>query len=183
MIIEHVTRDRHHRDLQHPLRYADLEALLPRQEAPDRVYLAAHFTGAPLDDVPEHRQSRRPGRTRADLPGSAAYHQVMRLHHHPEAARVVDPAGRPWAGDASPRVVFADVHPLDRKVAEWFPGLRAAVGEVLGPRVRALFAAGPASRWLLHVALLPESTELEIGTTRWTALLRHDEDIERIALP
>ena len=183
MIVENVTRDRHHKDLHHPLRYADLESLLEDPGAKSRLHLSVHFTGAVLESVPEHRQSKRPGRQKAGLPHQAAYFQILQLHHHPEPARVVEPAGRPWADEEQPRVVFAQIHPLDRKVTEWFPAIRSAIVEAIAERVTAAMAQGPSVRWMIHVALLPESAEFEIGTTTWTALLRNDEVIVRQPLP
>ena len=183
MIDENVTRDRHHKDLHHPLRYADLESLLEDPGAKSRLHLSVHFTGAVLESVPEHRQSKRAGRQKAGLPHQAAYFQILQLHHHPEPARVVEPAGRPWADEEQPRVVFAQIHPLDRKVTEWFPAIRSAIVEAIAERVTAAMAQGPSVRWMIHVALLPESAEFEIGTTTWTALLRNDEVIVRQPLP
>ncbi len=182
MIIEHVTRDRHPKDLHHPVRYADLEGLFVDPGGKERLYLSLHFGGAVLESVPEHRQSKRPGRQKAGLPGSAAYVQLLRVHHHPDPTRVKPPADTPWAEDDKPRVMFADVLPLERKLTEWFPSLRAQLCDVLAPRLGHLQALGPNARWLVHVALLPESAELEVGTTTWTELLRNEEAIERLPL-
>lgn len=183
MIVENVTRDRHHKDLHHPLRYADLEGLLEDPGAKARLHLSVHFTGSVLESVPEHRQSKRAGRQKAGLPHQAAYFQVLQLHHHPDAARVVEAAGRPWADEQQPRVVFAQIHPLERKVTEWFPALRGAMVDAIRDRVASEMAQGPSVRWMIHVALLPESAEFEIGTTTWSELLRNDEIIVRQPLP
>lgn len=182
MIVEHVSRDRHSKDLHHVLRYGDLEALLPDPGGKERVFLAAHFQGAVADAVPDHRQSRRSGRQRAGLPGSASYYQLCRLHYHPDAARVSPIEGTPWAEENQPTVVFTDVMPIARKVSEWFPTLKAGMTEVLAAEIRQLTAGGFGDRWLLHVALLPESGELEIGRTTWSDLLRNDEKVWRVAL-
>ncbi|MEY3013926.1 MAG: hypothetical protein RIT45_2661 [Pseudomonadota bacterium] len=182
MIVEHVRRDRHPKDIHHVLRYGDLEGLLPLQDDKQWIYLSAHFGGAVTDSVPDHRQSRRSGRQRAGLPGTATYFQLCRLHFHPDASRVVDAAGTPWETAQQPTVVFADVMPVAHKVSEWFPTLKAGICEVLGGEIRQLVANGYSDRWLLHVALLPESAELEIGRTTWSDLLRNDEKVWRVAL-
>jgi hypothetical protein len=182
MIVEHVQRDRATRDLHHVLRYGDLQGLLPDPGGRDRLYLAVHFRGAVGVDVPEHRQSRRSGRQRADAPAGATYFRICDVHFHPECERVREAEGTPWAEEPGARVVFADVHPIERKVSAWFPGLRAGVAAALGAEIDRRCAAGWDARWLLHVALLPESSELELGRTTWTALLRQPEDVWRVPL-
>lgn len=183
MIVEHVIRERHNKDLHHVLRYGDLEGIMPDRGGRDRVYLSAQFKGAVADGVPLHRQSKRPGRRKAGLPDNATYFQLCRLHHHPSAERVIDPEGTPWQSDTAPSVVFAELLPISRKVSEWFPLLRQGVVDALGAEITALANDGYGARWQIHVALLPESAELEIGVTTWTDLLQNDEKIWRIPLP
>jgi hypothetical protein len=183
MIVEHISRDRHPKDLHQVLRYGDLEGIMPAGGGRERVYLSAHFLGEVADGVPAHRQSIRPGRRKAGLPDKATYFQLCRLHHHTDASRVVPPEGKPWQADAAPAVVFAEVQPIARKVSVWFPMLRQAIVDVLAAEVAGLVGDGYGSRWQIHVALLPESAELEIGVTTWTDLLRNDEKIRRVALP
>ncbi len=182
MIVQHVSRDRHPRDLHHVLRYGDLEAAIPH-EGKNKVFLSMHFTGTVASDPPEHRQSKRTGRKRAGLLEGAEYVQLVRVHYHPRAERVTEVEGKPWADVDDPVVIFGEVFPITRKVSEWFPRLRASLAELLTTRIATLTAQGlPGDRWLLHVGFLPESGSLEVGVTTWSDLRKNDEKIERVAI-
>ncbi|MCO4762920.1 MAG: hypothetical protein KC502_15500 [Myxococcales bacterium] len=180
MIVQHVSREKHPRDLHHVVRYGDLEAVVPVGER-QKVYLSVQFTGSVVADPPEHRQSQRAGRKKAGDSAGEEYVQLGTVQFHPRAERVIDPEGCPWADDEAPTVVFAELHPIPRKVSEWFPQLRSAVADVLKSRVGTLTRKGlPSARWLLHVGFLPESGSLEVGITTWTDLRKNDEQLERL---
>lgn len=178
MIVQHVSREKHPRNLHHVVRYGDLEAAVPVGER-QSVYLSVQFIGSVVSGPPEHRQSQRSGRTKAGVRG-VEYVQLAKVSFHPRAERVIDPDGCPWSDEEDPVVVFAEVYPIERKVSEWFPKLRAAVAEVLMARVGELARGGlPTDRWLLHVGFLPESGSLEVGITTWTDLRKNSERVDQ----
>ena len=182
MIISHVTRDRCTKDLHHVLRYGDIESTLP-DTGRDKVYLHVRFGADVHSEQPEHRRSKRSGRTRAGGAAGVEYLQLATLHYHPKAERVVDAAGTPWEGVSSPVVVHGEVFPIPRKVSEWFPQLRGAVAELLTTNVAQLARDKVGGdRWLIHVGFLPESGSLEVGLTRWTDLRKNPERVERIVI-
>jgi len=182
MIVQHVSREKHPRELHHVVRYGDLEAAVPAAER-QTVYLSVHFTGSVVSSPPSHRQSQRAGRTKAGSKASVEYVQLASVTYHPRAERVVQADRMPWADDAEPVVVFAELHPITRKVGEWFPKLRTSVAEVLASRIGELTRGGlPTGRWLLHIGFLPESGSLEVGITTWTDLRKNPEQVEQFAV-
>jgi len=177
MILQHVTRERLPRGLHHPLKYADLEAPLQGKGAP-RLYLSARFGGDVLREPPEHRT----GGPAATAVGRE-YLQLARIHYHPQAHRVLDGDDLPWGDQDDPLVVFADVFPVEREVSQWLPALRRFTAQTAAAHVGKLAGNGlPGDRWLVHLALLPETSELEVGTVTWTDLRRNDERIERVPI-
>ncbi len=179
MIVQHVSREKHPRELHHVVRFGDLEAAVPTAER-QTVFLSVQFTGSVVSGPPEHRLSQRSGRTKAGSNDGVDYVQLALVSFHPRAERVVEPDGRPWDGVVEPVVVFAEIYPIERKVSEWFPKLRAAVGEVLVARIGELARGGlPGERWLLHIGFLPESGSLEVGVTTWTDLRKNDELVDQ----
>lgn len=182
MIVQHVSREKHPRNLHHVVRYGDLESAVPAGER-QKVFLSVQFTGAVVPEPPAHRQSQRSGRKKAGVATSAEYVQLARVTFHPIAARVVEPEGKPWAEVDEPTVVFAEVYPIERSVSEWFPKLRASVAETLTTRIGELTRGGlPTGRWLLHIGFLPESGSIEVGTTTWTDLRKNDERIDQFPI-
>ena len=183
MVTPHITKNPVPKNLHHLLRFADLEhaAVSSGNEA---LFLSVSFSSTPSTDVPGRRKSIRKGRRKTGQPGPGwEYHEMLEIHHHPDAARVMAPAGTPWAGLERPSVLFANVLPLPRTVTRRFPRLRRCVADLLEARIAELHGAtGPQRRWLLHVGLLPESAVLEIGVTTWTALRRNPEKIERVEI-
>ena len=176
MIVQHVTRERLGRGLHHPLKYADIEACVDAAGA-SRIFLSVRFVGQPSSGQPDHR----------DRPVGAEgreYRELVRLHYHPEAHRVPVEGEAPWADVDNPVVLFADVWPVERELTQWLPRLRSYLAKLVAANVNALTPDGlPTSRWLLHCALLPETSEVEVGTTTWTELRRNDEAITISAVP
>ena len=176
MIIGHVHKERLSKQLYHPLKYADLEACVDTPTLP-QAYLAVRFSGTPSDHVPTHRTQ-----TGGGAPREA--HQLAMLHHHPSPERVSFPGDVPWADKTAPKVIFADVWPVDRALTKRTPQLRNWLAQTMADQVRKLNGQHLFEhRWLLHIALLSETMELEIGTTTWTDLRRNRETIARISLP
>ena len=174
MIVRHVTRDKHGKDLHHVLKYADLESCA---RAPGVRKSFLHLT-YPAEPSTRRPTWRRKGRGKED------WFELLTLHYHPEASRVMADEGTPWAGVESPVVLHGQVPPVPRDISAWLPQLRSFVAKVVADRVVALAPDGlPTGRWILHVALLPESSTLEVGMQTWTDLRRNDEQIERIPVP
>ncbi len=174
MIVGHVIRERHAKDLHHVLKYADLEACA---QAPDvrKSFLYLNYPAEPITTRPKWR---RKGRASED------WYELLTLHYHPEAGRVLADDGTPWAGVDEPVVVFSQVPPVPRDISAWLPKLRSFVAGVVAEKVEALAPRGlPTGRWIVHVALLPESSTLEVGVQTWTDLRHNDEIVERIPVP
>lgn len=174
MIVHHVTRDKHGKDLHHVLKYADLEGCA---WAPDvrKSYFHIDFLADPVVEQPDWRRGPPP---RAD------WYELLNLHFHPQPERVMPATDMPWADVTDPVVLFGRVPTVPREISTWLPQLRTFIAQVVADRVRILAPKGlPTGRWTLHVALLPESSTLEIGLQTWTDLRRNDETIERISVP
>ena len=174
MIVRHVNRDKHGKDLHHVLKYADIEGCA---EAPGvrKSFLHLDFPADPVVTPPEWRRS---------APVRADWYELLYLHFHPEPGRVLGAGGTPWEEVAEPVVLFGRVPPVSREISAWLPQLRAFVTGEVAARVKKLAPNGlPTGRWTLHVALLPESSTLEIGIQKWTDLRRNKETIERVAVP
>ena len=162
--------------LHHPLKYADIEACLPGAGS-RRVYLSVQFRGQPSSDLPEHRD-------RHHGPDSREYRQLARVHYHPEPSRVPTEDTPPWSNDDDPTVVFVEVWPVQRDLTQWLPNLRAFLTKLLRANVDGIAPKGlDGSRFLLHFGLLPETSEIEVGTTSWTELRRNREAVHAVAVP
>ncbi len=174
MIIRHVIREKHGKGLHHVLKYADLEVCA---QAPGvrKSYLHLDYPAEPVTSRPEWRRGQQRGED---------WFEVLMLHFHPSAARVMSDEDTPWQGVEEPVVLFGRVPPVPREISAWLPQLRSFVADVVAERVRNLAPSGlPTQRWTVHVALLPESSTVEVGVQTWTDLRRNDERIERIQVP
>lgn len=174
MILQHVIRERVAPGLHHPLKYSDLETPIAMStDVP--VHLAVTFLARTLNEPDEPSKGGPP---------LGEYRLLTKVHFHPEAHRVPTTGDVPWADATSPTVVFADVHPVEREVTQWLPGLRKFTAELVAEKLLAQTGgAFPGDRWQLTIALLPETSELQWGLTTWTALRRNAEVVQRVAIP
>lgn len=176
MIVQHVIRERLGRGLHHPLKYADVESCFEGAGA-DRMFLSVRFIGSPSADDPEHRQKPRSGPPRE-------HREMVRVHYHPSAHRVPMDGDVPWLDVDDPIVVFAEVWPLEREMTQWLPQLRGFLAGLIKANVDGLMQNGlPGQRFLVHASLLPETSEIEVGTTSWTELRRNAEAIHNVNIP
>lgn len=184
MIVSHVVREKTAKDLHHLLKYADLQAGVRDPGRKEKVFLHVDYVANPVTEPPPTRRSARSKRRRPDEPVGQDWHELVEVHFHPRAERVMAGSELPWADQTDPNVVFGRVSPLPREVSGRLPRLRACVAEVVQQRMRQLAPDGlPTGRWRIHVALLPESACLEIGVTTWTDLRENEETIEHVDLP
>ncbi|GEM_PF-2735765 len=176
MIIKHVTRGRSPRTVHHPLKYSDLETAVGEQGGA-RVHLAVHFADTPVNARPHDSVV-------SGADAGSEYRQLVQVHFHPQAHRVPSANDVPWAGEDEPNVIFVDVFPIERDVSKWLPRLRLFITAELNRRVGELTKGGlPSDRWLLRAGLLPETSELEVETTTWTALRRNKATIDVVGVP